>query len=45
LEEESKPALPCRGLDNLSDVEEVSQASLDEILKEFGNTLVGEGEA
>jgi hypothetical protein len=28
--------LPSLGLDNLSDVKEVSLASLDEILKEFG---------
>jgi hypothetical protein len=40
LEEESPAALPSLGLDNLSDVEKVSLASLDEILNEFGDTLV-----
>jgi chromosome segregation ATPase len=43
--EESSPTLPSLGLDNLFDVEEVSQASLDELLREFGDTLVGDAQA
>jgi hypothetical protein len=42
LKEESPQSLPSPGLDNLSDVEEVSLASLDELLREFGDTLVGD---
>jgi hypothetical protein len=37
--------LAALGLDNLSDVEEVSLASLDEILKEFGDVLAGDAQA
>jgi chromosome segregation ATPase len=40
--EESLQSLPSLGLDNLSDVEEVSLDSLDELLREFGDTLVGD---
>jgi chromosome segregation ATPase len=39
--EESLPALPSLGIENLSNVEEVSLASLDDLLREFGDTLVG----
>jgi hypothetical protein len=45
LKLESPPTLPSLGLDNLSDVKEVSLASLDELLKEFGDTLVGDAQA
>jgi phosphoglycolate phosphatase-like HAD superfamily hydrolase len=43
--EESSLTLPSLGLDNLFDVEEVSHASLDELLREFGDTLVGDAQA
>jgi hypothetical protein len=39
--EEAPPALPSLGIENLSDVEEMSLASLDDLLREFGDTLVG----
>jgi hypothetical protein len=32
-------ALPPSGIKNLSDVEDMSLASLDDLLKEFGDTL------
>jgi uncharacterized protein YdcH (DUF465 family) len=38
--EEAPPTLPSLGIENLSDVEELSLASLDDLLKEFGDTLV-----
>jgi chromosome segregation ATPase len=37
--EEAPPALPPAGLRNSSDTEEMSLASLDDLLKEFGDTL------
>jgi chromosome segregation ATPase len=33
------PAPPLSKIENLSDVEDMSLASLDDLLKEFGNTL------
>jgi hypothetical protein len=39
--EESPLALPSLGIKNLSDIEEVSLASLDDLLREFEDTLVG----
>jgi FtsZ-binding cell division protein ZapB len=44
-EEEPPSPIAALGLDNLSDVEEVSLASLDEILKEFGDVLAGDAQA
>ena len=38
--EEAPPALPSLRIENLSDDEEMSLASLDDLLKEFGDTLV-----
>jgi hypothetical protein len=38
--EEAPIALPSLGIENLSDVEEMSLASLDDLLQEFGDTLV-----
>jgi chromosome segregation ATPase len=43
--EEAPPALPSLGIENLSDIEEMSLASLDDLLKEFGDTLVGNARA
>jgi hypothetical protein len=43
--EEAPPALPSLGIENLSDVEEMSLASLDDLLREFGDTLVGNAHA
>jgi chromosome segregation ATPase len=43
--EEAPPTLPSLGIKNLSDVEEVSLASLDDLLREFGDTLVGNARA
>jgi chromosome segregation ATPase len=37
--EEAPPTLPPAGLRNSSDTEEMSLASLDDLLKEFGDTL------
>jgi chromosome segregation ATPase len=37
--EENPPTLPPAGLGNSSDTEEMSLASLDDLLKEFGDTL------
>ena len=37
--EEAPPALPPAGIRNSSDTEEMSLASLDDLLKEFGDTL------
>jgi hypothetical protein len=37
--EEAPPTLSPPGIENFSDVEEVSLASLDDLLKEFGDTL------
>jgi hypothetical protein len=37
--EEAPPALPPIGIENFFDVEEVSLASLDDLLREFGDTL------
>jgi chromosome segregation ATPase len=37
--EEAPPTLPPSGIENFSDVEEVSLASLDDLLREFGDTL------
>jgi uncharacterized protein YdcH (DUF465 family) len=39
--EEAPPALPSLRIENISDVEEMSLASLDDLLREFGDTLVG----
>jgi hypothetical protein len=36
---ESPPVLPPSMIENLSDVEDMSLASLDDLLKEFGDTL------
>jgi chromosome segregation ATPase len=36
---ESPPALPPSRIENLSDIEDMSLASLDDLLKEFGDTL------
>jgi outer membrane murein-binding lipoprotein Lpp len=36
---EAPPALPPSRIENLSDVEDMSLASLDDLLKEFGDTL------
>jgi hypothetical protein len=36
LKEEAPPTLPSLGIENFFDVEEVSLASLDDLLKEFG---------
>jgi chromosome segregation ATPase len=38
-QEEAPPALPPAGIRNSSDTEEMSLASLDDLLKEFGDTL------
>ena len=38
--EEAPPTLPSLGMENFSDVEDVSLASLDDLLREFGDTLV-----
>jgi hypothetical protein len=38
--EEAPPTLPSLGIENFSDVEEVSLTSLDDLLREFGDTLV-----
>jgi hypothetical protein len=43
--EEALPALPSLGIENLSNIEDVSLASLDDLLKEFGDTLVGNASA
>jgi FtsZ-binding cell division protein ZapB len=43
--EEFPPTLPTLGIENLSGVEEVSLASLDDLLREFGDTLVGDAHA
>jgi FtsZ-binding cell division protein ZapB len=37
--EEFPPTLPPIGIENFSDVEEVSMASFDDLLREFGDTL------
>jgi hypothetical protein len=37
--EEAPPALPPTRIENSSDTEEMSLASLDDLLKEFGDTL------
>jgi hypothetical protein len=37
--EEAPPTLPPSGIENFSDVEEVSLDSLDDLLREFGDTL------
>jgi hypothetical protein len=37
--EEAPPTLPPSRIENLSDVEEMSLASLDDLLREFGDTL------
>jgi hypothetical protein len=37
--EEAPPTLPPPGIENFSDIEEVSLASLDDLLREFRNTL------
>jgi hypothetical protein len=37
--EEAPPTLPPLGIENFSDVEEVSLAILDDLLREFGDTL------
>jgi hypothetical protein len=37
--EETPPTLPSAGLRNSPDTEEMSLASLDDLLKEFGDTL------
>jgi hypothetical protein len=37
--EEAPPTLPPSRVENLSDVEEMSLASLDDLLREFGDTL------
>ena len=39
--EEASPTLPSLGIENFPDIEEVSLASLDDLLREFGDTLVG----
>jgi hypothetical protein len=36
---DAPPALPPSRIENLSDVEDMSLASLDDLLKEFGDTL------
>jgi hypothetical protein len=38
-EEESSPAPAPARMENLSDIEDMSLASLDDLLKEFGDTL------
>jgi hypothetical protein len=38
--EEAPPTQPSLGIENFSDVEEVSLTSLDDLLREFGDTLV-----
>ena len=43
--EEAPPTLPSLGIENFSDVEEVSLASLDDLLREFGDTLVDNAHA
>jgi hypothetical protein len=43
--EEASPSLPSLGIENLSDVEEVPLASLDDLLREFGDTVVGNAHA
>jgi hypothetical protein len=43
--EEAPLTLPSLGIENLSNVEEVSLASLDDLLREFGDTLVGNARA
>jgi hypothetical protein len=37
--EEAPPTLPPLGIENFSDIKEVSLASLDDLLREFGDTL------
>jgi hypothetical protein len=37
--EEAPPTLPPSRIENLSDVEDMSLASLDDLLREFGDTL------
>jgi hypothetical protein len=37
--EEAPPALLSLGIENFSDIEEVSLASLDDLIREFGDTL------
>jgi chromosome segregation ATPase len=37
--EEAPPTLPPLGIENFSDIEEVSLVSLDDLLKEFRDTL------
>jgi hypothetical protein len=37
--EEAPPTLPPSRIENLTDVEEMSLASLDDLLREFGDTL------
>jgi uncharacterized protein YdcH (DUF465 family) len=43
--EEAPLALPSLGIENLSDVKEMSLASLDDLLREFWDTLVGNARA
>jgi chromosome segregation ATPase len=43
--EEALPKLPSLGIENFSDIEEVSLASLDDLLREFGDTLVDNARA
>jgi outer membrane murein-binding lipoprotein Lpp len=43
--EEAPPTLPSLGIENFSDVEEVSLASLDDLLREFRDTLVDNAHA
>jgi hypothetical protein len=43
--EEAPPTLPSLGIENFSDVEEVSMASLDDLLRAFGDNLVDSARA
>jgi chromosome segregation ATPase len=43
--EEAPPTLPSLGIDNFSDIKEVSLTSLDDLLREFGDTLVDNAHA
>jgi uncharacterized protein YdcH (DUF465 family) len=43
--EEAPPTLPSLGIENFFDIEEVSLASLDDLLREFGDTLVDNAHA
>jgi hypothetical protein len=45
LKEEAPPTLPSLGIENLSNIDEMSLASLDDLLREFGDTLVGNARA